>query len=342
MSDGSQIGRIGLVLTGLLFAAWAQAGEPPGGRARSRCDFVVLESGLQVVRCDSFPAYLWGPPGTGELRIMGSFQPDLLDPADRRSLAGRLPKAIRQTRPEAPAPRDRLLVVVDAGHGGSQKGAIGTTGVEEKDIVLSVAEQTHQAFAEVEEVEVVMTRLSDEEIPLWDRVEIANQLKADLFISIHANAFTSSHLGGVETFFHSIEASDEEAKRVASAENALGGKQKTATSDALSYILQDMHSAEKLRDSSRLAHLVQDQLARVLPFDNRGVMQADFIVLRDTRMPSVLIELGFITNPREEKTLQKSEIQKKAAFAIRRGVLQFWELVKRKRVQPLQGKRGTP
>ena len=112
-----------------------------------------------------------------------------------------------------------------------------------------------------------------------------------------------------------------------------------AAKDALSYILQDMHSAEKLRDSSRLAHLVQEQLAKALPFENRGVMQADFIVLRDTRMPSVLIELGFLTNPREEKVLKEPKTHTEIAFAIRRGVMQFWELVKRKQVRSVQGKK---
>ena len=98
-------------------------------------------------------------------------------------------------------------------------------------------------------------------------------------------------------------------------------------------ILQDMHNAEKLRDSSRLAHLVQDHLAKAVPFENRGVMQADFVVLRGTRMPSVLIELGFLTNPREEKALQKDSIRTKIAVAIQAGAVAFWEVVKSKQFQ---------
>ena len=182
------------------------------------------------------------------------------------------------------------------------------------------------------DVDVVMTRLQDDEIDLEERVEMANLVRADLFVSIHANSFPSSSLGGVETFFHSIEASGEEARRVASFENAPKGKKGRATPDTLSFILQDMQGAEKLRDSSRLAHLVQEQLAGAVPFENRGVMQADFTVLRGTRMPSILVELGFLTNPKEEKALGDALIQEKIANAIRKGVLLYWELAKRKQV----------
>jgi N-acetylmuramoyl-L-alanine amidase len=163
-------------------------------------------------------------------------------------------------------------------------------------------------------------------------VELANLVGADVFVSIHANAFPRPSLGGVETFFHSIEASGEEAKRVASAENAPAKRDESGQADTLSFILKDMHTAEKLRDSSRLAHLVQEKLAQAVPFENRGVMQADFIVLRETRMPSVLLELGFLTNPREERILKEPETHKRIARAIRQGVLNYRELIRRKRI----------
>jgi N-acetylmuramoyl-L-alanine amidase len=188
-------------------------------------------------------------------------------------------------------------------------------------------------LANVGDVEVVMTRQKDAEVELEERVEMANLVRADLFVSIHANSFPSASLGGVETFFHSIEASGEEARRVASFENAPKGKKGRAAPDTLSMILQDMQSAEKLRDSSRLAHLVQEQLAAAVPFENRGVMQADFTVLRGTGMPSILIELGFLSNPKEEKVLQDPVIQEKIAHAILNGVLEYWDLAKRKQVR---------
>jgi N-acetylmuramoyl-L-alanine amidase len=113
-----------------------------------------------------------------------------------------------------------------------------------------------------------------------------------------------------------------------------------AAPDTLSLILQDMQSAEKLRDSSRLAHLVQEQLSGAVPFENRGVMQADFTVLRGTRMPSILVELGFLSNPKEEKILGDPLVQEKIANAIRRGVLLYWELAKRKQASVPDGTGG--
>jgi N-acetylmuramoyl-L-alanine amidase len=162
---------------------------------------------------------------------------------------------------------------------------------------------------------------------------MANQLRADLFVSIHANAFRSRLLGGVETFFHSIEASGEEAQRVASFENAPEGAAPEPEVDTLSFILEDMQQAEKLRDSSRLAHLVQERLAECAPFENRGVMQADFVVLRGTRMPSILIELGFLTNPQDEKALRDPAVRAKMARAIQKGILEYWKLVRSKTVR---------
>ena len=175
-----------------------------------------------------------------------------------------------------------------------------------------------------------MTREKDEHVDLWDRVEFANRLNADLFISVHANAFVRPHLGGVETFFHSVDASDEEASRVAQAENASQKREVERGPDPLSSILADMQRTETLRNSSRFAHLVQDQLAGILPFDNLGVRQADFVVLRGTRMPSVLLELGFMTNKREERTLRQEKVQEEIAAAVTRSVVQFVELMRRK------------
>ena len=100
--------------------------------------------------------------------------------------------------------------------------------------------------------------------------------------------------------------------------------------DTLNFILHDIQSAERLRDSSRLAYLVQAELARALPIVNRGVMQADFVVLRGTRMASVLIELGFLTNPKDEKVLRSASARQEAAEAIKRGVLAFRQLMLKK------------
>ena len=316
---------VGLMAVFLLTPA-TYAGQPETAEGT----WFIGPDGLVIAVHGKKPHSLWGPGLPGELSFKGSFVFGFLSGAQRAALAAGCPECLAAPAPGAGGIRDRLVVVIDPGHGGSQLGAVGRGGTKEKDIVLQVARRARRMLAGVADVEVVMTRQEDDDVELEERVEMANLLKADLFVSIHANSFPSASLGGVETFFHSIEASGEEARRVASFENAPKGKKGRAAPDTLSFILQDMQGAEKLRDSSRLAHLVQEQLAKAVPFENRGVMQADFTVLRGTRMPSILIELGFLTNPREEKALGEALVQEKVANAIRKGVLLYWELVKRK------------
>ncbi len=314
----------------ILLTTGGYAGQPEAGAG----SWWIGADGLVVGVYAGKPRSLWGPGLPGEVNFRGSFVPGWLSSAQRFALAAGCPgfEGVRAPDGDPGVVRDRLVVVIDPGHGGSQCGAVGVTGVKEKEIVLQVAQRAGRMLGNVPDVDVVMTRRADGEIALEERVEMANLLRADLFVSIHANSFTSPSLGGVETFFHSIEASGEEARRVASYENAPKGKKGRAAPDTLSLILRDMQSAEKLRDSSRLAHLVQEQLSGALPFENRGVMQADFTVLRGTRMPSILIELGFLSNPREERLLGEPLIQEKVANAIRKGVLLYWELAKRKQV----------
>jgi len=324
------LGVLALV-AGWLGVAAARAGQPPARVCAAR--YVVCHDGMVLELRHSSLVRVAGPVLPGVLRVMGGFVPGILPRHRQRELADLLPGTWRPPRLPDPdlRPDGRPLIVLDPGHGGDQEGAIGARGTSEKELVLDVARRTLHAFAD-EEAEVVVTRLQDEEVSLWDRVALANQLGADLFVSIHANAFPSPSLGGVETFFHSIDASGEEARRVASFENAPSGQSAQVAPDTLSFILEDMQRDEKLRNSSRLAHLVQERLARALPFENRGVMQADFVVLRGTRMPSVLLELGFLTNPREEKILNRPEVRERIARAIRQGVMAYLALIRNKTV----------
>jgi N-acetylmuramoyl-L-alanine amidase len=228
-----------------------------------------------------------------------------------------------------------MVVVIDPGHGGHEMGCLGAAGTREKDLVLQIATRLRTALEELPDYQVLMTRDRDEHVGLWERVDEANRAKADLFISIHANAFVRRSFGGVETFFHSVEASDDEARRVAKAENESGRKEVRQAPDPVQGILADIQRAETLRDSSRFAHLVQAELARVLPFANLGVKQADFVVLRGTEMPSVLLELGFLTNRREEKILRQPQVQERIVQGIRLAVIDFRRLMLRKRVQAM-------
>jgi N-acetylmuramoyl-L-alanine amidase len=318
------------ILAVFLLTPKAYTGQPE----RNQGEWFIGADGLVVGIYGKQPLGFWGPGLPGEVSFLGSFVPGFLSGAQLSALSKSHPDCTGCRTPGEGqgAIQDRLVVVIDPGHGGSQRGAVGVNGTKEKDIVLGVAQRTRRMLGNVADIDVVMTRQKDDEIELEDRVQMANLVRADLFVSIHANSFPSPSLGGVETFFHSIEASGEEARRVASYENAPKGKPGRAAPDTLSLILKDMQSAEKLRDSSRLAHLVQEQLAAAVPFENRGVMQADFTVLRGTGMPSILIELGFLSNPKEEKALKNPLIQEKIAHAILKGVLGYWELAKRKQV----------
>ncbi len=328
----------------LLMPATVLAGEdeaappvlsPAGPRQPVRVE--VLSDGLAIEVRDDLVGRMSGPICPGELHFTGSFEPALLPPASRKEAARRLPQARLWQRSRAAPPAaadDRLLVVIDPGHGGSEEGCRGVAGTLEKRLVLQIAQRIQTLLEQLPSVQAIMTRERDEHISLWDRVDLANQLDADLFISVHANAFVRPDLGGVETFFHSLEASDEEARRVARAENAPQREKRPASRDRVQSILADMRRAETLRDSSRFAHLVQQELARVLPFDNLGVKQADFVVLRGTRMPSVLLELGFLTNAAEERVLLREQTQSRIAQAVRMAVINYRSLLQRKRVAP--------
>ncbi len=228
---------------------------------------------------------------------------------------------------EKPRP---LVVVIDPGHGGREHGCTGVSGIKEKDLVLKISLKIRDLLKELPDVSVIMTRESDTSVPLWDRVDMANRAHADLFISVHGNAFVRRSMHGVETFFHSVDASDDEARRVASAENAEDKGEQTQASDEVMSILADMQRTETLRESSRFAHLVQERLAKALPFENLGVKQADFVVLRGTRMPSVLLELGFLTNRREERILRKSSTHEDVAQAVRLAVVEYKRLMQKK------------
>jgi len=310
---------------GLLLIYLAAAGP---GNSGHEFELEADTQGLVIETHNRHPTAMSGPGLPGEVSYTGDFISGFLDPSQcadvRRLYPGVfcLPKETSDTR--------RLVVVLDPGHGGKQTGAIGKKGTIEKNVTLDVARLTRERLSSVSGVEVLMTRLEDEDIPLWDRVDMANEVRADIFISIHANAFPKASLGGVETFFHSIEASGEEAKRVADYENEPAAGQSGRVGDTLGFILQDIQQAERLRDSSRLAYLMQAELARALPFENRGVMQADFVVLRATRMASVLLELGFLTNPGDEKVLRTAVARKDIAEAILRGVLAYRKLLYKK------------
>jgi N-acetylmuramoyl-L-alanine amidase len=223
-------------------------------------------------------------------------------------------------------PRPQRTVVVDAGHGGPDNGMTGPIGrgpkLVEKNITLAVAMRLGDALQQ-RGVKVVYTRTKDTLIALSDRGAIANRHDGKLFISIHVNAANPSWKNpggarGVETYFLSAAKTEDEA-RVEKMENASMGFEvntPVAPGDVLNFILTDMAQNEYLRESSTLADSVQRSLARFHPGGDRGVKQAGFRVLVTAFMPSVLVEIGFGSNPSEAEFLLSPSRQQAIADAI--------------------------
>ena len=210
-------------------------------------------------------------------------------------------------------------VVLDAGHGGADYGAKGASGALEKKIALDLTKRIGEAL-EKQGIQVVYTRTTDEFVSLAKRTELANESKADLFVSVHANASRDRSASGPETFFLSLDASDEEARALAIAENqAFEAEELGPNSDILASILGDMSRTENLRASSQVASAIQREFER-LPGRSRGVKQAPFVVLMHVNMPAVLLETGFITNPTEEARLRSKKHQRAIASGVARAI----------------------
>lgn len=222
----------------------------------------------------------------------------------------------RQT-PVKPSPQ---IIVIDPGHGGEEEGAIGPSGLKEKDVVLSVAKKLKNIIERRVGIKVFLTRDGDQSKSLDERTSIANNLKADLFISIHVNASVRKNAQGAETYFLSLNATDEDAKRLSQIENL--GEDLGENSD-LKLILWDMAQSTFLKQSSLLAELIQGELNLLFRTKDRGVKQAPFKVLTGLTSPAVLVEIGFITNSEEEKKLRSESFQENIAEAIYRGILKF-------------------
>jgi N-acetylmuramoyl-L-alanine amidase len=214
-------------------------------------------------------------------------------------------------------------VVIDPGHGGKDPGCIGKSGLMEKNITLDIGRRLKVLLEEQLGLEVIMTRDRDVFVPLEKRTEIANRAKADLFVSIHVNAAKNRGLRGVETWFLDLAAS-ERAKQVAARENAYSTR---AMSD-LETILNDLLLNNKTQESSRLAEILQGSLTSDLSSSyrsvkNLGVKGAPFMVLQGARMPSVLSEVSFISNPTEEKRLKNAQYRRAIARGLYKGIRRF-------------------
>ena len=215
-------------------------------------------------------------------------------------------------------------VVIDPGHGGEDRGALGGGGLAEKDLVLDVSRRLARRLR-ASGLMVLLTRDEDVFVPLEMRTSLANDARSDLFVSVHANSALDEDPSGVETFFVSLQSSDEEARQVADRENGAfqaPGSQ-VAAMDPLVGLLGDMMVSEHLTDSSDFSKMVQDELASIPGGGHRGVKQAPFVVLLGVQMPASLIEIGFLSNPRDEKALTSNAHREAIAAAMSRAVLRF-------------------
>lgn len=219
-------------------------------------------------------------------------------------------------------------IVLDPGHGGRDTGAIGKRGTREKDVTLKVAKEVKRQIEEkMPNVEVLLTRDSDKTLELADRTNFANSVGADLFISIHANANPSRKAKGVETYYLNI-THDRYAIRLAARENAEAGKD--ASISDLEYILADLAMKSNVDDSIRLGRAVQRGVVGSLRKKYRGVKDlglkhALFFVLMGSRMPAILVETSFISNPTEEQRLRNKSYQARLAKGIVSGIQRFVE-----------------
>ncbi len=213
-------------------------------------------------------------------------------------------------------------IVIDPGHGGAEVGAEGPGGTLEKDVTLAIARKLRGALSNSLGVQVFLTRDGDREVPLDDRAAFANNYKADLFLSIHANASRAAGAKGAEVYFLSYQAADEESRRLAAAEGAFAGEAAPAD-PSVAMILWDMAQAEHLEESSALASRIQEELAQVTGSEGRGVKQAPFRVLVGAAMPAVLVKVAFISNSEEETMLASEAYQGKVVAALVRGVAKY-------------------
>jgi N-acetylmuramoyl-L-alanine amidase len=214
-------------------------------------------------------------------------------------------------------------IVIDPGHGGKDPGAIGKKGLKEKDVTLKLAKMLEKELKGKLDADIILTRRTDVFIPLEERTAIANSRDADLFVSLHINASPRRAASGVETYTLNI-SNDEEVMRIAARENATSRR---SVSD-LQFILNDLIKTAKTNDSVRLAEAVQLKLVTNLRSKYRdvkgnGVKGAPFYVLVGTKMPAILVEASFISNPTEESRLRDDRYLQEIVKGISKGLVEY-------------------
>lgn len=221
-----------------------------------------------------------------------------------------------------------VLVVIDPGHGGEDSGAIGANGTKEKDVVLAIGKRLKRMIESQPNMRVKMNRNADFFVPLGTRVKKARNAKADLFISIHADAFTSPSARGSSVFVLSEKgASSTTARMLANRENAsdlIGGTNIRNQDSQVANVLLDMSVTAQIKQSMKLANMVLGEMGKINTLHKGSVEQAAFAVLKAPDIPSILVETAFISNPEEEAKLNSADHQEAIANAILTGVKSYF------------------
>lgn len=241
------------------------------------------------------------------------------------------PRGIVKTAPQGAR---KVMVVIDAGHGGKDPGALGPRGSQEKEVVLLIAKALYRDINATPGMQAVMTRDNDSYLTLRQRLQKARDAKADIFVAIHADAYQNAKSHGASVYALSLKgASSEAARWLAEKENysELGGVDLSDKNDVLRSVLIDLSQTATISSSLKLGDLVLTKLGALTPLHYASVEQARFVVLKSPDIPSILVETGFLSNATEELKLRDPEYQKKVAKTIAKGVIAyFYE-------QPLEG-----
>lgn len=266
---------------------------------------------------------------------------ELIARVDKPRLAASAPEPLPlppsvAARPRAPASKEErqrinrlIIVAIDPGHGGEDPGAIGPTGLREKDVVLAIALKLRDALNAQPGMRVMLTRDGDFFVPLGERVRKAQRVQADLFVSIHADAFVRPQARGASVYALSTRgASSAAARWMAERENkadAVGGVNIAGVKDRqLLAAMADMSTAAQIKDSLKLGTEVLGHIGRVGRLHKAQVEQAGFAVLKAPDIPSILVETAFISNPEEEKRLRDPEYRDELVAALTKGIQRYF------------------
>ena len=234
------------------------------------------------------------------------------------------PTPIKTSQQQRQQKKEQVVIAIDPGHGGRDPGAVGRKGTKEKDVTLALGKKLAKAINNTPGFKAVLTRNSDQYIVLRKRVEKARQHQADLFVSLHADAYKSPRVEGASVYALSLNgASSEAARWIAEKENAsdlIGGISLDDKDDLIASVLLDLSQTATIQDSLELGSDILKNLGKVGKLNKEKVQQAGFAVLKAPDMPSILIETAFISNPNEERRLKSSKHQQKIANAIFSGI----------------------